>query len=120
MIDDEATQGATAQPLPYREMTDETYPHLAAQRFTVEEPKPGTLVLRGPCPRCNAIIDVPIVSSIFRSSRLLGSERRHRNRSATSHVEPMMCTCDDEHPNRPDGAYGCGAYWTLVVTRQGS
>jgi hypothetical protein len=120
MTDDHATEPAQAEPLPYREITDETYAHLAAENFTVEEPKPGTLVLRGPCPRCNAIIGVPVVTSIFRSTRLFGGgTRRPRQTTApTSHIEPMMCTCDDEHPNRPEGGYGCGAFWTLVMSKQ--
>jgi hypothetical protein len=32
------------------------------------------------------------------------------------HKEPMMCTCEDEHPNRPEGFSGCGAYWTLTIS----
>ena len=120
MTENHAMEGPAAQPLPYREVTDETYARLAAEKFTVEELRPGTLVLRGPCPRCNAIIEVPVVSSIFRSSRLPGSRRLHSNSAATGRVEPMMCTCADEHPNRPHGAYGCGAYWTLLLSGQDS
>ena len=27
-----------------------------------------------------------------------------------------MCTCEDDHPNRPEGLSGCGAYWTLTIS----
>ena len=54
-------------PLPYTEITDETYAESAANDFTVTELARGTLVLRGPCPRCHAFIEIPVVSSIFRS-----------------------------------------------------
>jgi hypothetical protein len=116
MTDDHTTADAAGQPMPYREVTEDRYAE-SAQNFTIEEPRPGTLVLRGPCPRCEAIIDIPVVSGIFRSSRLLGSRGPH-NSPATGQIEPMMCTCEDDHPGRPEGAFGCGAYWTLVLSRQ--
>jgi hypothetical protein len=108
--------------LPYHETTDETYAQLAARSFTLEEPKAGTLILRGPCPRCHSIIDIPVVTSIFRSSRGIGGWRARQSSSkvARDHIEPMMCTCEDEHPNRPEGRYGCGAYWTLVISAERS
>ena len=105
-------------PLPYTEITAETFAESAAKDFTVTELARGTLVLRGPCPRCRAFIEIPVVSSIFRSSRSLGSWPRARAPKAreASHKEPMMCTCEDDHPNRPEGRSGCGAYWTLTIS----
>lgn len=105
-------------PLPYREITNLTYAEDAAESFTVTELARGTLVLRGPCPRCHALIDIPVVSSIFRSSRSVSSRLRSRAPKTTEavHEEPMMCTCEDEHPNRPNGRSGCGAYWTLTIS----
>ncbi|MEU5869063.1 MULTISPECIES: hypothetical protein [unclassified Nonomuraea] len=104
------------EPLPYKEVTDEAYARLAAGSFTVEEPRPGTLILRGPCPRCRAPIEIPLVSGIVRSPRAVGERLRRRPRPQQETVEPMMCTCEDDHPNRPEGRYGCGAYWTLTVS----
>ena len=105
------------QALPYVELTNETYAEHAAEKFTIEEPEPGTMVLRGPCPRCQAVIEIPVVDSIFRSTR---SGRFWRRRplgtDAKVHVEPMMCTCEGEHRNRPEGLVGCGAYWTLTIS----
>lgn len=106
--------------LPYFEITDEAYGRLAAQSFTVEEPASGTLVLRGPCPRCETLIEIPVVNRIFRSSRTISSRLRRNvtNAAETGHVEPMMCTCQDGHAGRPEGQSGCGAYWTLTIPSQ--
>ena len=110
--------------LPYREMTDTTYSERVADSFAVEEPEPGTLILRGPCPRCGAIIDIPVVDGIFRLamrsttgiSRAAWGWKRKPAEGPSSHVEPMICTCEDPHPGRPDDDIGCGAYWTLTVS----
>ncbi|WP_284744157.1 hypothetical protein [Amycolatopsis sp. RTGN1] len=117
MTDNHVVENSATQPMPYHEITDGNFAREAAEHFTVAEPKPGTLVLRGPCPRCSTIIDVPIVKSIFRSRGPFGMRRDSPSRSR---VEPMMCTCNDEHPNRPEGAYGCGAYWTLDLSEEPS
>lgn len=105
-------------PLPYTEITDDTYAVDAAKSFTVTEQGRGTLVLRGPCPRCRALIDIPVVSSIFRSSSSVGGWLRAGTPKAAEagHDEPMMCTCEDEHPDRPEGRSGCGAYWVLTIS----
>jgi CHAT domain len=106
--------------LPYLEMTEDAYGPRAAESFTVEEPAAGTLVLRGPCPRCEALIEIPVVSSVFRLSRSIRGPLRRKTPSTaeTGHVEPMMCTCQDGHPGRPEGYSGCGAYWTLTIPAQ--
>jgi hypothetical protein len=106
------------EPLPYTEITDDTYGGRAAKDFTVTELAHGTLALRGPCPRCHAFIEIPLVSSIFRSSRSIGSwpPAQAPKSGEAGHKEPMMCTCEDNHPNRPEGRSGCGAYWTLAIT----
>ncbi|MET8197967.1 hypothetical protein [Micromonospora taraxaci] len=105
--------------LPYQEVTDRSYAAFAAENFTVEEPEPGTLVLRGPCPRCRSIIDIPLVHAIVRSSRFLGTARaKTQHQADEAYVEPVICTCEDTHATRPDGRYGCGAYWTMIVHRQ--
>ena len=98
------------QPLPYLEVTDVSYAEKAAATFSVVEVGSGTVMLHGPCPRCQTIIDIPHVDTIFRSPLPGGSSDKHG--------EPMMCTCEDPHPNRPDGRYGCGAYWNLILSEQ--
>lgn len=109
-----------AEPLPYREVTDDAYATAAARDFTITELTPGTLVLRGPCPRCRSVIDIPLVHQVVRSSRFGVNPNPSTQRAGaqSEYVEPMMCTCEDAHPDRPDGLYGCGAYWTLTIARQ--
>lgn len=104
-------------PVPYHEITEQSYAQLAAQTFTMEKPHPNTVLLRGPCPRCHGLIEVPVVTSIFRVSRTLRDrlhrgERRDRD---APHIEPIICTCEHEHPNRPSDRFGCGAYWMIVI-----
>lgn len=102
---------------PYLETTEDWYASFAAERFVVDELNPGTLVLRGPCPRCEAVMEAPVVDSIFRSTRGVRFWRREPATATTeSHVEPMMCDCGEDHPDRPEGLGGCGAYWTLTIS----
>lgn len=104
-------------PLPYQEMTEDGYAELAAQMFTVEQAEPGMYVLRGPCPRCKAIVDIPVVLSVFEGMRALAHPLLASSQTASGgdFVEPVLCTCEDEHPKRPEGRVGCGAYWTLII-----
>ncbi|MFJ6661637.1 hypothetical protein ACIQNG_35600 [Streptomyces sp. NPDC091377] len=103
------------EPLPYLEITDEDYGQRAASEFTVEEVRSGTLILRGPCPRCRASLEIPVVSTIVHRRSFGRHWRRVDRPQAADQVEPMMCTCEDDHSNRPDGRYGCGAYWTVII-----
>lgn len=98
------------QPLPYLEITDEKFAAQAAETFSVIDVGSGTLMLHGPCPRCETVIDIPHVDTIFRSVIPDGGTHEYG--------EPMMCTCEDPHPNRPDGRYGCGAYWNLILSEE--
>jgi hypothetical protein len=103
--------------LPYSEITDSTYANLAAQNFALDELEPGILILRGNCPRCGALIEVPAVSGIFQGLRSITDifRRRPTTSPGAAHLEPMICVCEEEHPNRPKGRVGCGAYWTLIL-----
>jgi hypothetical protein len=107
---------ADRDPLPYEEITDPSYGQVAAGNFTVERVRKGVLVLRGSCPRCGAALEVPLVGTVFDGMRTIFGRRRSRTAAPVEHVEPLICTCEDEHPNRPQGRTGCGAYWTVVLT----
>jgi hypothetical protein len=106
--------GVPPGPLPYAEMTDDSYAQRAAENFTVAEVAPGTLVLHGLCPRCGTLIDVPVVRSVFRGFSFPGARRDTASEPARN--EPMTCTCAEEHPGRPEGLQGCGAYWVLNIS----
>lgn len=93
-------------PMPYLETTDPAYGERAATSFSINEVAPGTLQLRGPCPRCGDHIEVPVVSRVYRANR----------RTVGSVDVPVDCTCKEGvHPGQPEGASGCGAYWNLQL-----
>lgn len=121
---DSPTDGLTAGgvTVDYQEVTDPAYAEKVAKTFTLDEPEPGTQILRGPCPRCGTVIDVPVVSVVFRliMDDALGTTRavwgRKKAVSDGPQVEPMMCTCEDPHPGRPPDYVGCGAFWKLAIS----
>ncbi|MFC4049871.1 hypothetical protein ACFOY4_09275 [Actinomadura syzygii] len=100
--------------IPYEETTDPEFAGAAARTFAVET-YPDGLLLRGPCPRCASVIEVALVDEVF-SRGLLGWRRGSpAPPPAPEPVEPVICTCTEAHPGRPDGRVGCGAYWLFAV-----
>ena len=97
--------------LPYLEVTDPGYAATAASAFEVQEGKLGDLSLRGPCPRCGTVIEIPVFDYVVR--------RAGRPTSAAeppdAGIEPVICTCDEPHEGRPEGQVGCGAYWNFTL-----
>jgi hypothetical protein len=100
--------------LPYDEVTDGFYSATATTTFTAFEAGPGTVQLTGPCPRCGTVIEVSVVSGIYKSVRRL--RRTQPRPPPATRVAPVICTCVDDHPGRPEGKVGCGAYWLLSLT----
>ena len=121
----EETETATGSAAEYREVTHPNYARKVSETFTIEEGEPGNRILRGPCPRCGTVIDIPIVHAVFRLAveDTLGATRalwsRRREAAPAPQVEPMMCTCEDPHPGRPQDYVGCGVYWTLTIAPPG-
>lgn len=101
----------TQQLVPYREVTDAEFSVRAAETFTAERLDPGVLLLAGPCPRCAAVISIPIFNQVFRQGGTVGTGRR---------LETVMCTCGEPHQDRPDAYLGCGAYWTFELSEDPS
>ncbi|QFZ20597.1 hypothetical protein [Saccharothrix syringae] len=99
------------EPIPYEEITEQSYAETAAASFTVTEVSSAILLLRGACPRCGAALEVPLVGGVFNGMRGVSPEAADTD----GHVEPMACTCEHDHPNRPEGMTGCGAYWNLRI-----
>lgn len=97
-------------PLPYREITDQQYAITAAGEFEIEEYRPGILTLRGPCPRCGAIIEIPVVGQVVK-----GVTPEALSFGEASEWEPVICTCEEPHEGRPEGRVGCGAYWNFIL-----
>ena len=98
MRDDEPATGL----LPYAEVTDEAYAARAAVDFTAQEFE-YAVVLSGRCPRCDHPSTTTLVDEVYRRD-VQALDPGYRT---------VLCECEAEHPPRPDGRRGCGAYWTL-------
>ncbi|MXM62171.1 hypothetical protein GR925_01565 [Streptomyces sp. HUCO-GS316] len=95
-------------PVSYEESSSQEYSQRAADRFELVRHARRYLVASGPCPRCNAHLDIPVVTEAVR--------RLGNGALASGATEvPMYCVCEGEHQGRPDGEEGCGAYWLLVL-----
>ena len=100
--------GAEApQPLAFQEVTNDAFGEQSAS-FEVQ-PTEGGVILHGRCPRCADVMEFVHLERIYRG---LGRRRRPRE---SSNVINVACTCSCEHPGRPAGEVGCGAYWNIVI-----
>ncbi|MGW1215287.1 hypothetical protein ACWD5F_37235 [Streptomyces sp. NPDC002499] len=100
----------------YQEITAPEYGSLVATTFVLQEAGRAGSLLSGPCPRCGHRCDVPVVDNVFKGlPGMPGLPWGNRRRPAEDRIEPMVCECGGEHPGRPTGRTGCGAYWTLVI-----
>jgi hypothetical protein len=92
----------------YKEKTKPQYAQAAALAFVVDNYGPGLDMLRGPCPRCRALIEIPVFRELVKAGG-------HHGETPSAPVgEPVLCTCEEDHEGRPTGRTGCGAYWNLV------
>jgi len=107
-------------PIPYTEVTEPSYGEIAAGTFSVVEVSADIMLLRGACPRCAAALEIPLVSSVFHGMRTIQETQPEQATvegiKDARWVEPMVCTCEHSHPNRPEGSVGCGAFWNLMLT----
>jgi hypothetical protein len=99
---------------PYEEVTDVAYGEHVATTFKVDSPQPRTLILNGTCPRCAHPMEFMITDQVVKRWRWPPAEPTPAP-AAEPADEPMMCTCEADHPHRPDDYVGCGAYWNIKV-----
>jgi hypothetical protein len=95
--------------VPYREVSEPDYAEKAAATFVIEDFDIGMSLLSGLCPRCGVAIEVPLIDGVFRGDRA-GRVDTAERAGGTRDV-PIICTCTEVHPGRPDGRVGCGEYW---------
>ncbi|WP_406078902.1 hypothetical protein [Micromonospora sp. NBC_00858] len=100
MRDDEPAAGV----LPYAEVTDEAYAAQTAASFTVREFEFAVL-LSGRCPRCDHTTTSTVVDELYRRDTPAAAQ--------DPGYRTVLCECETDHPARPAGLRGCGAYWTL-------
>jgi hypothetical protein len=108
-------------PLEYQEITKDEYAEQAARTFTVTKIARHELLLTGPCPRCAAVVQIPVVTGVYKTFRGFAAFEWMKPQAVKQPVsavreEPCVCTCDEAHPNRPAGHTGCGAQWQLRLT----
>lgn len=108
-------------PLEYLEITSDEYAKLAAATFKVTPMSRHEFLLTGPCPRCAAVVQIPVVTGVYKTFRGFAAFEWMKPQAVKEPVsavrdEPCVCTCEEEHPNRPDGRTGCGAQWPLRLT----
>jgi len=114
------------EPLPYQETTSDEYAIHAKETFEIVKTKDGSLALVGSCKRCGHAMEFLIAKDgVTRTwlARLTGARNRVLDPAlalpALADDEDgaqMICACEQEHPGRPDGYLGCGAYWDVAVT----
>jgi hypothetical protein len=74
--------------------------------------KTGAMMnLSGPCPRCGDQAPNQVGLQVTALEAMAPSR--------DSLIVNLVCTCQQPHPDRPDGAYGCGRSWSGVVTSPG-
>jgi hypothetical protein len=94
--------------LPYEIGTDPRYSEAV---FRPTSARLSVLVLQGECPRCAALIDIPVLDPVLGGNRTASPGAP----SSEDGAVPLLCTCREPHPGRPDEAVGCGAYWSMVL-----
>jgi len=99
--------------LPFDEVTDGAYAQTFLATHTAAENRRG-VDLRGRCPRCGDPMDFPIVTEIFQSTVAPG----HSADRNSPDEKTVLCTCQADHPDKPAGEKGCGAYWNIRLTRR--
>jgi hypothetical protein len=117
--------------LDYQEIHEEGYEDTVARTFAAEfvpsVANPSEIYVAGPCPRCEQAMTYNHAVLIIRgidevdeaAAEALWRALREQGRDMpTEWSFTAFCTCGVKHPNAPDGAPGCGAYWGMTV--QGS
>jgi hypothetical protein len=95
--------------LPYQEISEPDYATEAAKTFQLDKIRVGMWALRGSCPRCRAHLEILVVYDVVVKGRTAPTGPEQDDN------EPVMCTCDEPHPGRPQGQLGCGAYWIFAL-----
>jgi hypothetical protein len=118
MPDDEAVSDGAPQEQSnsaYEEVTDPAFTAFA-DSCQVVQGKDGASLL-GVCPRCQHEMMYPYPRrAVSRRIRLLGKS----NGPAVDRVLRMLCTCEQDHPGRPEAGRGCGAYWKVTLQESAS
>ncbi|MFE2579221.1 hypothetical protein [Streptomyces sp. NPDC059378] len=97
--------------VPYEEITEDAYSDAFVHGARAIPTRRGVL-LDGGCPRCAGQMSYPLVDKVFRSPLPSAAQVP----ATDSKVVALLCTCPEDHPARPDGERGCGAYWNITLS----
>jgi len=85
-----------------------------------------TVTVSGPCPNCgHDFTDTDTLKGPVDTGGVLGDLRKHfrpfdRRLPAVLPPAVLRCTCDENHPDRPDGVRGgCGIRFKVTAARDG-
>ena len=117
----------------YEEIHEDGYEELVAKSFSSEfvpsADSPSDVYVAGPCPRCRQPMTFRYPILIFRgveeasdvAAEALWQVMRERGAPVpTGWSFTAYCMCKAKHPNAPDDASGCGAFWGMTVNRPSS
>ncbi|MGI5499361.1 hypothetical protein [Lentzea sp. CA-135723] len=110
------TDPVDAEPIPYAEVTAESYGRDFAASSAGTPMRRGVL-LRGTCPRCRHGMSFPLITRVFQTG---GAETERGTTAEGQEDKPVLCTCDGTHPGKPFREEGCGAYWNVRLTTEES
>jgi hypothetical protein len=89
---------------PYQEESNESWAEQVAQTFHWED-QGEAWVLQGHCPRCDHPMNKELVFDTYALETVRGQSDR----------VVVMCNCSHDHPGRPTGKSGCGAFGALRI-----
>ncbi|MEU6367274.1 hypothetical protein ABZ876_16440 [Streptomyces sp. NPDC046931] len=92
---------------PYRETTAGDFAARYTSGLRIVSADADVAVFSGRCPRCGCDFTYTHTGRVFRSPR----------RAPSPAQVPVICTCTADHPGRPPGEEGCGAYWNIILER---
>lgn len=114
----------------YEEIHEVGYEDLVAKSFNAEfvpnANSPSDVYVAGPCPRCRQAMTFRYPILIFRGAEEASGAAADamwqtlRDRGIplpTGWSFTAYCMCKEKHPDAPDSATGCGAYWGMTVNR---
>jgi hypothetical protein len=97
---------------PYAEVTADAWATVAAATWsgTVDPGDPAnTLVLTGPCPRCQHQVAPPVILAVDLAPAVKNLGLVDLSEGETT----VRCDCGQSHSARPDSKTGCGAFWRM-------
>jgi hypothetical protein len=92
--------------LPYVSESGPALAQKAADSFSVKLLRSDEVLLTGTCPKCEHLM------SAYGEKHFMATMNAPQAILVT-----VLCSCEEEHPGRPDKKKGCGRYWNMIVNK---